>query len=150
MFISQFYQQLADLLFGADFRLFLASESLPKIAHLDLYEKQPLREATEIAYNLPAVFLEAKLLRTEPIPRGLEEEYNIRLHIEAANIGSTAHNSHNQNASLSHLRLTEALKLYIAKFLPAYEIAGLSLDQRGRRNPVHILELNINVQQKIC
>lgn len=150
MFISRFYQQLGDLLFGADFKAFLVSENLPEIAHLDLYEKQPFKEASEIAYNLPAIFLEPKLLRTEAAPRGLEEEYSIRLHIEAINIGSTARNSHNQNVSLTHLRLTEAIKLYIASRLPAYEITGLSLDQRGKRNPVHILDFNTTIQQKIC
>ncbi|MCX7597228.1 MAG: hypothetical protein N2235_26465, partial [Fischerella sp.] len=135
MFISQFYEQLGNLLFGATLKAFLQANNLPEIAHFDLYEKQPFREATEIAYSLPAVFLESKLLNSESIAGGIEEKYLLRLHIESKNFGSTAYHSHNRTESLTHLKLTEALKLFLQKEFPQFKVASLSLDQRGTNTP---------------
>jgi len=150
MFVSQLYQELGDMLFGTELQNFLQAENLPAVAHYDLYEKQPFREATEIAYHLPAIFLEIKLTDSQPIAGGVQEQYSIKLHIESLCIGSTARNSHNQAESLSHIRFTEAIKLFLAKKMPVFRISGLSFDQKGKRNPVHVLELQATHTQKIC
>jgi len=151
MFVSQLYQELGDMLFSTELQNFLQAENLPAVAHYDFYEKQPFREAAEIAYHLPAVFLEIRLTDSQTIAGGgVQEQYTIKLHIESLCIGSTARNSHNQAESLSHIKFTEAIKLFLAKKIPVFRISGLSFDQKGKRNPVHIIELQATITQKIC
>jgi hypothetical protein len=148
--IHQIYSDLADTLFSAELNSFLQSQNLPLVKHFDLYEKQPFREASEIAYELPAVFAEIKLIQSQKTAGLQELTYSLRLHIEQKTLGSTAQNSHNQAETIKHVQFTDFLQLFLDKKHPQWELKGISLDQRGKNNPVHIIEYTTTKNRRNC
>lgn len=148
--IHQIYSDLADTLFSAELNGFLQANNLPTIKHLDLYEKQPFREANEIAYKLPAVFIETKLVQSKK-NAGLQElTYSLLLHIEQKKLGSAAQNSHNQAETIKHVQLIDFLELFLSKKHPDWELKSVSLDLRGKNNPVHIIEYIVTKNRRNC
>ncbi|GAB4126209.1 MAG: hypothetical protein Fur0027_07120 [Raineya sp.] len=148
--IHQIYSNLTDTLFSVELSGFLQSQNLPPVKHFDLYEKQPFREANEIAYELPAIFAEIKLVQSRK-NAGLQElTYSLRLHLEQKILGSTAQNSHNQAETIKHVQFTDFLERFLSKKHPQWELKGVVLDQRGKNNPVHIIEYTITFNRRNC
>jgi hypothetical protein len=124
------------------------------IAHADLYQKQPLREATELAYALPAIFVEIDLLKSE-LETTYNEEYSVKIHLESSQLGSTAMNSHNQMEALKPFATAEDVKfLLLAMALPSgfsrLEFLSLIPDKTGKNHPVYILSFKVNFNYRIC
>lgn len=142
--ITDLYKKITQLLTDNAFKAILLEFALKEIAHFDLYEKQPYRESTEIAYNLPAVFSEIFLNSSEQSAGMRVENYTLKLYIEQKQLGSTAESSHNQENALKTLLLTETIKDYLLKNNPVFILKKLYLDQRGKNNPVHVIEFEFS------
>lgn len=143
--ITFIYKKVSETLSSGDFDEKLQPLELEKPKHFDLYEKQPYRESTEIAYNLPAVFQEIYLTGSEQSAGMRVENYALKLYIEQKQLGSTAQNSHNKEETLKKLLLTEVIKNYLLQNNTTLILKKLYLDQRGKNNPVHVIEFEFSI-----
>lgn len=89
----------------------LAGLNLPTIAHVDLWKEQPSHEKTELAYPLPAVFIDFDETRYDDI--GIRYEYDattsITFYLESETWDSTAIGAENQANALKSLESFDAL-----------------------------------------
>ena len=143
--ITFIYKKVSETLSSVDFDNELQTLELKKPLHFDLYEKQPYRESTEIAYNLPAVFQEIYLTGSEQSAGMRVENYALKLHLEQKQLGSTAQNSHNKDETLKILLFTEVVKDYLLQKNTNLILKKLYLDQRGKNNPVHVIEFEFSI-----
>ena len=149
--ITSLYEAISELLLRVDIA---TNQKTTDICHVDLFETQPDREGKEIAYTLPAVFADFELTGSET---GFthKEDYTLKIHLESAQFGSTAQNSHNKENSLKSLERAEKLKFMLIKSLkmPAgfspLQFVSLTLPKKGKNNPVHILTYKTSFHTRI-
>ena len=143
-YLEDLYLAIGTHLMSTESTDYLDSLGLPPIKHIDLFNNQYNREFEEIAYNLPAIFVE--LAQADNSKRGRLQESNLEtvlIHNEQKQQGSTAFNSHNRPDSLKILRMIDAihilLKGFSGEFFGKFRAISRTLDTESGNNPVHIL-----------
>ena len=147
--IVDLYIALGQYLLGNEFKEFLENLDIKPLEHVDVFKTQPVREASEISYKHPAVFIE--LPESQVIEMGdivTAERVSIHFHIESRDWGSTAMNSHNRPHSLEPLQLIEEVRFWLLQWNPIpnfsrLEYMGRRLDKTGNNHPVNILRFSI-------
>jgi len=154
MIEDKLYLSIANHLLSQAEQDKIKEKGLSEISHIDLYENQPTRENEEMAYSLPAVFIDFSDSQAEDDSVMRQETYTLFFHIESRKSGSSAMNSHNQTISLDNLRLMNLVRISLQKYVyeggvSRLEYVGRRLDQKGNNVVVHILEFSITVNMRV-
>ncbi|WP_420581957.1 hypothetical protein [Reichenbachiella sp.] len=142
------YTAIADQLMSQASKDYMDAQSLPQIKSVALFNNQYRYEKQEIAYPLPAVFVEFGAAVYEPQGRETEDvDDRIRIHIEQKNFASTEYNSHNKAIALEVLKVVAAVHVIMVRtVIPGvgklYRV-GRELDTDHGNAPVHIYEYAI-------
>ncbi|MDX2304626.1 MAG: hypothetical protein NW226_17590 [Microscillaceae bacterium] len=142
-YLETFYLAIANLLLSDEANELLEANNLPAIKHIDLFNSQYKYEELEIAYALPAIFIE--MAEAGVAEKGRLDESRletIRIHIEQKQLASTAFNSYNRPKALESLRLVDAVHLILKGYEGTYwgkmRLVSRELETDHGINPVHI------------
>lgn len=143
------YTALADELMNQESKDFMDGLGLPQIASVALFNNQYRFEKQELAYPLPAVFIEFGAAVYQDEGRNTQQvDDRIRVHIEQKNFASTEYNSHNKAIALEVLQVINAIHQIISNIsipeLSRLSRVGRELDTDHGNAPVHIFEYSVN------
>lgn len=142
--ITNLYLALGNYILSEEFAKELEAQDLDSIKHVDWFKNQYKNEAKEIAYDLPAVFIEFGDSSATRDDYKIEEPIPLEFHLEQKDLGSTAMNSHNQAGSLNELKLVDKLRDWLKKFegikhFSTLRYVGRRYDRNNKNAQVHIL-----------
>jgi hypothetical protein len=156
MKLTPLYLHLGAFLLSPEVTAQFESQSLPGIAHVDLWKHQPENEETELAYSLPALFIEFEGAKYEDFgvragfgQFGQESEFTLTLtfHLESHTWGATAMNHEAQATALAPLAMLDTLQdVLLAYTSPQGEqlfIENAYFAREGTNNPVSRLTYTI-------
>jgi len=150
MNLKELYLNLGSYLLSSEVGNLLTGQGLPAIAHVDLWREQPHNEDTEIAYSLPAVFIEFNQTTFSNFGVGLEHdsEISITFYLEGHTWGATAINAPNQSATLEPLAMFDAIQNALALYASPEGNRMFIVNSRFGRdrtnNPVSELSFTLN------
>ena len=108
---KELYLHLGNYLLSPEIQTKLQDLDLPAISHVDLWKEQPANEKTEVAYSLPAVFIEFgnRHYTNFGVDNESESKLYITLYLEAHTWGATSLNS--PQTTLEPLELFDTLQV---------------------------------------
>jgi len=139
------YLGIVQALQSAEAITFFESKGLKPIATVDLFNNQYLYEKEEVAYELPAVFVEFAPAQYAARGRNTEEVTDlVRIHVEQKTLASSASYSPDQDKSLAILKtiqtVHELLAFTIIQGVGKFNRVGRMIDADHGNAPVHIWE----------
>lgn len=143
--MDELYLAIADELLSENARSYLIDKGLQPVKHVALFNNQYRYEKEEIAYPLPAVFIEFPNAIYRNKSRQVDSvEERIRIHIEQKNYADSSYNSKTREKSLQVLQFIRAIDIIMLAirspmFGPMYRV-DRQLDTDHGNAPVHIRE----------